>query len=383
MITQLLNSIYIFLLIKFIITTESQSSNIQLETNFQDTYTNNEQLSIYSQKLIMPDQIDLNKPQFILYDERAPYWPKSCLEGRRQSPINFPDSESKFDLDKDIFEIISSNYTLIRDYNLTIAYNQTVHTIQLTQDQGYIIVKKKNIYYRYNVNEIQFHLPSEHTFDGVYGDLEMHIIHKKDVNYSIPSIRANLLFVDPDYMNDQLYIAILFMVVDNYVDDNISTLSVNTLGPIKDFDLNVYASTNKPFIFYEGSTTMPLPECTENINWVIPVRMEAISRDQIKDFINWIFKTYHSKGNSRRTKPLNGRKVYYQYYPEKNDTNAISNTDTSNISNNSNDLNQFGSNINNSTNNSNSANNIFLSDTNYIEKSFNILHLFILLVIIV
>jgi len=280
--------------------------------NITDDY--DKKLLNYSEKLIMPRQFDLSKPLFINYFEKEPFWPQLCLQGLSQSPLDFPSSDSSLDK-TEYFQIISSNYSIVRSLYLTMEYNNTVHSIKFLGDQGHIIIRKNNLQYRYNVTEIQFHLPSEHTFDGVFGDLEMHIIHQKDDVYTQEMLASNFLVADPDIKFTQLYIAVVFMAYGSNDNDNITALKVKNLGPVLNFDLSLYTPINNPFIFYEGSTTIPEPECYENVNWVVPVKMEVMSLAQIKLFISWSIQTYSSKGNSRKTKPLNGRKVYYEYYP--------------------------------------------------------------------
>jgi len=322
-------SVFMFSLFSFYLSQAQSTNNAKGKV---DTYSNtefdkitneNNNLRQYGKKLLLPKLVDLGVSNYILYQENL--WPSTCTKGTKQSPINFPPQTNKLD-STPVIQITNTYYNLLRGLELTIK-NGYLHSIIIPSDQGgYIKVKKNKFDYIFNVTEIQFHYPSEHTFDNNYGDLEMQIIHTKDTR----SFQNPTNPKDPDSKHQYLIIAILFKAFETAPNnDNISTLKAENQGPVLNFNLTLYAPVNTPFLFYEGSTTIPFTsDCTENVNWIILTKFDTLTRSQLKAFVNWILKTYNSQGNSRSTQPLNGRKLYYQFYNETTTSEKTANSNS-------------------------------------------------------
>ena len=290
------------------LTTASKTpQELFVSTNFQ-----NDMLSSISESLVLKKESHSDNPIFLNYIESE--WPKSCTDGLKQSPINFPSTMSSY-ITTEKLKIISANYILVR--GLAMLYEETkIHVIEFRKDQGHLIVNKNGYPYRYNATRIEFHLPSEHTFDGIAGDMEMHIIHVKDPFYTQQMLKDFKLLSDPDDSFQFLYISASFKSVAGKENPNIRKLKVNNSGPVINFDLTPYAPIDAPFYFYEGSKTIPYPilECTENVNWVVLMKMETMSKEQLGFFVGWIMKLYHSNGNARQVKSIGSRSIYYQLY---------------------------------------------------------------------
>ena len=251
------------------------------------------------------------KPAFT-YQEEEPIWPISCFFGSKQSPIDLP-VEMKFLNRTKIIKVVEHNYKKIYNLPLSIVHN-SIHALKFEDfSQGYVIISKNDINYKFNISQIQFHFPTEHMLGGEKLDLEMHLIHYKDQNYLENELKLHNLERDPDYF-DLLNIAILFQSIDLHTNLNIQKLKVNSLGPVLGFDIGTYIPKDTPFYFYEGSETNPLNLCKENVNWIIPIYRQYISREQLKYFVNWMLTTAEMTGNTRSIQQRNNRQIYYQYY---------------------------------------------------------------------
>ncbi len=303
---------------------------------FTETNFNNKIVSQNSDRLINTKTVDTQKPKFISYYEKIPEWPSNNCFGRMQSPINLPGDIKSYSTEE-VFQVVETNYKLVRGYAMLTKYSDTIHSITFEDhnkklvDQGYIIAKKNGYLYKYIPTEIQFHLPSEHTINGLYGDLEMHIIHVKDSTYLKKMLTEKSLEKDPDEKFSQLYISVLFKSVDSKENENIKKLKSHNLGPVLNFDLAYYVPFSLPFGFYEGSMTMPVPGCFENVNWVVNLTMDTMSKAQLGFFMSWMYGTFSARGNSRSIQKLNERKIYLQLYNNPNPSSLNSTASGGNI----------------------------------------------------
>ena len=230
-------------------------------------------------------------------------WPTFCQSGKYQSPIDFPSSANFTYNTTQIMKIVKSSYEKT-SLKLSVKNNEFFQ-IEMAKN-GYIIVVKKKIKYRYDGINFYFHYNSEHTSRGIKRDMEIQIIHQKNKDYLI----AQNIFDDPDKANQMLAISILIKA-DGPSNPDIEKLNLSTLGPTsEDFDLNNFIPINKPFYHYRGSLTSS--DCSEDINWIVQQNSISISPSQFNMFKNWIIGTI-KETNSRQIKPLNGRILYYQY----------------------------------------------------------------------
>ena len=115
-------------------------------------------------------------------DSAIMYYILHNYQGEFQSPIDIPTS-------------VASNHSNVRnlrfstnlDYDIDLNIkNERIEdhgysfAINLDKDQGGLaFFDEKNRIYLYDVQQIHFHSPSEHAFNGKHYDLEMHIVHKQ------------------------------------------------------------------------------------------------------------------------------------------------------------------------------------------------------------
>jgi len=232
-------------------------------------------------------------------------WPPICSEGKKQSPIDFPNTNNHYNRDK-IIEIISSHFNPasfpITIWNMRFDVN--------IYGSGYIMVKKGNILYKYIANNFHFHYDSEHTFGELHTDLEIHFHFLKDTAY----LTSNGVLDDPDKANENLIICIFIAANGNIINETFDNLNIETLGPTsKDFDLNAFVPIKRPIYFYEGGETRP--PCNESHNYIVATDVMLVSEKSVNKIIDWIV-TNSGGINRRKTFPLNDRIVYYQTYSD-------------------------------------------------------------------
>ena len=234
-------------------------------------------------------------------------WPKTCLTGLKQSPIDIPESKYYAYNLAPIIRILSSSYTK-QSFQLSIKDNTLDNFLFQVEilGNGYITIVKNLIRYKYNGIGFYFHYDSEHTFAGERGDIELHIVHQKDND----DLKRRGILIDPDRAYSKLIIAIRFNISqDGKSNSEIEKLNLASLGPTSaDFDINSFIPVGKPVFHYGGSTTHP--GCTEDANWLIQEEIQTLSQNQYNLLKAWIYGKTRQK-NIRLTKPLNGRIIYY------------------------------------------------------------------------
>lgn len=103
------------------------------------------------------------------YFEGGDDWTGVCSTGNNQSPIDLKDSIlTKID---DSDNILTISFDLIGTYTGSFAYYSD-GGIRLSLDFGTIIMNDKNI----SITNMHYHAPSEHTVNGDYYDVELHLV---------------------------------------------------------------------------------------------------------------------------------------------------------------------------------------------------------------
>jgi carbonic anhydrase len=137
----------------------------------------------------------------------------------------------------------------------------------------------------YELKQIHFHSPSEHTLNGKQYPFEMHMVHQNE---------------------DGAY-----AVVGVFFDDSISGESNSALGELLNEIPNVgdtreiqavdlsKVTGEGPFYSYDGSFTTP--PCTEGVQWFVYRHVKSMSTAQITKFNKYY------RANNRDTQSINGR----------------------------------------------------------------------------
>lgn len=252
-------------------------------------------------------------------------WVLSDEVSLRQSPINIPSKEGtvfepRFSVDFKWKQFEALHGLENMEWTLRLK-GPNMGGIKLTDLNG------KGPYY-YKVNHMHMHGPSEHRFDDVQYDLEIHIVHeliKGPLDEAISSYKETLAVV-----------AFLFKIADEShpfirqlrPEDfgHVSRISFNDLLPDEELrarsvrpsgdgaDLlsvgrqSVFEAppTLPTFFHYKGSLTNP--PCAEVVNWVIHTQVLPISETDLNN-LRGVWHTRLGFFNFRHCQPLCGRKV--------------------------------------------------------------------------
>ncbi|XP_011075611.1 alpha carbonic anhydrase 7-like [Sesamum indicum] len=202
-----------------------------------------------------------------------------CGTGKSQSPVNILEvklNRSLGDLNK--------NYqpaeALLRN---------TEHKIEVkwTGNAGGIIINGDE----FKLQQSHWHIPAEHTVNGVRFDMELHIVHANSGgDIAVVGILYKLGQADPFLGQFLQYLPL-------------ATREGYPLGSVDPSSINI---SSREYYRYNGSLTTP--PCSENVTWTIFKTVKTVSIEQIdtlKDVIH-----DENTGNARPIQPLNGRTVY-------------------------------------------------------------------------
>jgi len=236
-------------------------------------------------------------------------WPGICQSGKKQSPIEIPRSYSLFDF-SEYMRIKSSNYTRFST-NIEVQNNRMI--IGNLTGKGSVFAFRKNITYKFDSVHFELHYKSEHTYGGLQDDLELQIIHEKDVTYFLKNNET-----DPEASFSKLIISVRINASGDRINTNFQNLNLPN-GPTKvEFDFNSLIPVGQPYFVYEGSLTSS--PCSENVYWVLNKNFITISNDQLLAIRTWITSKISPEAfNARKTKQKHERSIWYQYFPQTTD----------------------------------------------------------------
>lgn len=201
--------------------------------------------------------------------------------GNKQSPINIIEIDAIYDsLPENKLDFFYNEKT-----NITEVQNNG-HSIEFDFELGDSISFKNEIYH---LLQIHFHEPSEHTINGVRYPIEIHFVHKSNLDdLTVISV-----------LGEEGEESELFEFFESFL-----PIQVNESKMIQE-KVNVFdlLSTNDSFYNYNGSLTTP--PCSENVNWVVFKKPIVISEKQVLTL-----QKNMPLNNYRNEQPLNGRKVF-------------------------------------------------------------------------
>jgi len=146
----------------------------------------------------------------------------------------------------------------------------------------------------YTADQLHFHSPTEHRFQGKSYDVEMHIVHSLESgapeDYQYTKAVIGMAF---DASNDQHNTFFDEMELDKEVELN--------LGGLID-------STSKLLYHYQGSLTTP--PCTEIVNWFVFKTPLDISKKQVRDLAHIWEDEMDGCHDNRDVQPINERIIY-------------------------------------------------------------------------
>jgi len=138
---------------------------------------------------------------------------------------------------------------------------------------------------RYDLLQYHFHTPSEHTVDGGFYEMELHLVHQND--------QGQLAVVGVFLATGDIH-STLGEIWEHMPRQAEETASTDLMVDPTDF-----LPTDRRCIQYDGSRTMP--PCTEGVAWIVMLEPIYISSDQIEQFERVI------GPSNRPVQPLNDR----------------------------------------------------------------------------
>ncbi len=210
------------------------------------------------------------------WSELCPEW-EVARTGREQSPIDLPgDATATADPVRSLrFEYGRSDVRILNNG----------HTIQVNVEPGSSFHLGDD---RYDLLQLHFHSPSEHTVDGEATALEMHLVHKDESGH----------------------LAVIGVMFDagrpNQLLERFWDLLPPEEGPAThhedvELDLADLVPMERATYRYDGSLTTP--PCTEGVQWIVFRERMHASREQIAAFHEIVGDT------NRPVQPLHEREV--------------------------------------------------------------------------
>ena len=205
----------------------------------------------------------------------------SDCSGRHQSPVNIIEIHTRIGSDEEMaLEIFYEDSTRIHD----VVNNG--HSIQYNFELGDYIKFNGQ---QYDLKQIHFHEPSEHTINGVRYPIEMHMVHtSRDGNLTVLGI-----------MGIEGINSAPFQFLENYLP--VKAGGSKTIDSPFNLNMNLPEERDK-FFYYSGSLTTP--PCSEHVNWIVFKTPITLSLEQVK-----VLQELMPVNNYRNEQPLNDRVV--------------------------------------------------------------------------
>ncbi|CAH8279860.1 unnamed protein product [Arabidopsis lyrata] len=211
---------------------------------------------------------------------------KMCGIGKMQSPIDLSDKNV----------VVSNKFGSLRSQYLP--SNTTIknrgHDIMLKFKGGNkgIGVTIRGI--KYQLQQLHWHSPSEHTINGKRFALEEHLVHEsKDKRYAVVAFLYKLGASDP-------FLFSLEKQLKKITDTHASEEHVGIIDPQK------LSFESKHYYRYSGSLTAP--PCSENVIWSISKEIRTVSSKQVTLLRVAVHDA--SDSNARPLQAINKRMVY-------------------------------------------------------------------------
>jgi len=215
-----------------------------------------------------------------------------------QSPIDIP----RTSLTNDYSTVTNIQTDLSSKSSLSIL-NDGGHTQKVVGAWGTTTWDSKT----YTMAQFHTHQPSEHTFDGMRYDMEMHFVHQQGTNtdYLVLTVFFN---IGPT--------ASSFLTTCNYgslsaTDD----ASVAISSSVNVWDVLGSAQGNGEYIYYSGSFTTP--PCTEGVTFILFRDFLQMSKAQWDAYVtslpNVTFSYSGATGNYRTVQSLNSRTITQRF----------------------------------------------------------------------
>lgn len=195
-----------------------------------------------------------------------------CSTGQMQSPIDLAQAQAVGDLE------VSVDW---EPSPLTVSNNGK--TVQVNFEPGSYMTSSRRVF---NLIQVHFHTPSEHTFSGETWPLVAHFVHSTDEGV----LGVLGVLFEPGEANGELAKIIAAAEKADAAPRTVADVAVDPRGLLPD-ELEVFR--------YMGSLTTP--PCSEGVNWHVVEEGVEASAEQIAAMAAMMGM------NARPVLPLNGR----------------------------------------------------------------------------
>ena len=187
----------------------------------------------------------------------------ACDLGRLQSPIKLNEYDSTY---SNTFSFVYQNY---KTTDLSMTNKYTLIWNVTNNEGGYVNFEKQGVIKQYELKRIELY-PGEHDVDGQKGDYELHLIHKKNLDFNTNKNQYRKI------VDANMYLTVVLRYKQNcnqsenthcISDDGLLSALFDNTG-ITNFNLNNYPIyQDKRAYLYEGSF-LHIP-CDENVNYYV------------------------------------------------------------------------------------------------------------------
>ena len=182
----------------------------------------------------------------------------SCRLGRLQSPIELNEYESDY----------SNSFSFVYEYYKDIggiSPNDTYTRFWNIADGGFVNFEKQGVIKQYELKKIELY-NGIHKIDGKLGDYELHLVHKKNLDFNSHKNQYRKI------VDANMYLTVVIRYKTNCNETGIKCISDNGLlskiNNSESFNLNNYPIyQDKRAYFYEGSFLYT--PCDENVNYYV------------------------------------------------------------------------------------------------------------------
>ncbi|XP_078180232.1 alpha carbonic anhydrase 7-like [Carex rostrata] len=210
-------------------------------------------------------------------------WTK-CGTGHQQSPIDLLNERVQVNpyLGRLHRSYRPANATMKnRGHDVELKWNEDAGSIQIDGDQ-------------YNLTQLHWHAPSEHTINGKRFAMEMHMVHLTPDGKKIAVIGFLYEYGHPDPLLNELEPYIKEISNEKHEEE-----WVGIIDPRK------IKLGSRKYYRYMGSLTVP--PCTEGVVWTIVKKIRTVTRDQVhllKDAVH-----EEAQNNARPTQSIYDRMI--------------------------------------------------------------------------
>lgn len=206
-----------------------------------------------------------------------------CKNGKMQSPVDL--TEVRIEIVPDSEQVVAQHQpsftTLVnRGHDIALEWIGDAGSIEINGIE-------------YQLQQVHWHAPSEHTVYGMRYELERHAVHVNVETNEIAVISVLYKLGPSDPFLNQLR-RYLKAMVETHINET-------SPGMIDPSDITCY---DESFYRYKGSLTTP--PCTEGVTWTVQKKIRTVSRRQVALLLDAV----QSNENARPLQLINERIIY-------------------------------------------------------------------------